>query len=357
MKLVKSYTAKIEGNKDKIEYLRETLKTIQEMSDYIFSLGKDKWFNQKELYRILRTKYPSLKSKVLQQFMQLYLPSGKKKLPKKKAIKSSIILDNQNFDIQLRSDNKLSSIWLRFHRINFPLISNQLLEKLKDCNLKTDVKYCQIFLRKDKLYCKVSIVKEVTEPVGSSNPIAIDLNTKTIVSSKNKFYNLKKLFHVRYERNKKNNWKSKNINNIAKNQIHLVTNEIVSDLKKQKSEVLIVEDLNFKRSQKQFAKKENFVKNTFCYGILSNQLEYKCIENGIKFVKVNPMLTSKLCWNCGGLNTARPKQNKFVCLDCNYKVHADLNASRNILDCYKNPQKFLKLRSEWAKSQSSPVEF
>ena len=129
MKLVKSYTAKIEGNKDKIEYLRETLKTIQEMSDYIFSLGKDKWFNQKELYRILRTKYPSLKSKVLQQFMQLYLPSGKKKLPKKKAIKSSIILDNQNFDIQL-SDNKLSSIWLRFHRINFPLISNQLLERL-----------------------------------------------------------------------------------------------------------------------------------------------------------------------------------------------------------------------------------
>ena len=128
MKLVKSYTAKIDGNKDKIEYLRETLNTIQEMSDYIFSLGKDKWFNQKELYRICREKYPDIKSKVLQNLIRFYMPISGKKLPKKKPIKASICID-QNFDIQL-SDNKLSSIWLRFHRINFPLISNQLLERL-----------------------------------------------------------------------------------------------------------------------------------------------------------------------------------------------------------------------------------
>ena len=355
MKLTKSYTAIIDGNKSKLEYLTSTLKTLQEMSDYIFSLGKEKWFDQKPLYHELRLKYPTLKSKILQQFMQEYLPIRGKKNPKK-AIKASIILDDQNFSIKL-TENKLTSIWLKFHIKKFPLFSKYLLEKLKQVNLETQVKCCQIFMNNNKLYCKVSLCYEIMEQDRSSNPIAIDINTKCIVSSDNKFYNTKRLFHTRYERNKKNKWKSKNISNLTKNTIHLLSNKIISDLKSQGSEVLVLEDLKFSSRKKGFNKVNNFILNTFYQGQLRNVLEYKCIEAGIKTVKVNPEYTSKVCWNCGSLNTQRPKQNSFVCMDCNNKIHADLNASRNILDCYENPKEFLKLHPKWATNQSSRVEF
>ena len=324
MNLIKSYTSIISGNKEKLEYLKNTLATNQEMSDYIFSLGKDKWSNQKELYQELRIKYPALKSKILQQFMQLYLPIRGKKQPKKKSIKASIILDNQNFSFKL-TNNKLTSIWLKFHLRKFPILSKHLLEKLKNSNLEKEVKYCLIFKRNNKLYCKVTIVKDIDEQKELINPLSIDINTKNMVSSKSKFYNLKRLFHTKFERCKKNKWKSKNISNITKDSIHKVSNEIISDLKKQGSKVLVLEDLKFSKSQKKYAKKENFILNTFFYGILKNFFEYKCIENGIKLIKVNPALTSKLCSKCGSLNTSRPVQNLFVCLDCNYKLHADLN--------------------------------
>ena len=354
MKIIKSYTAIIGGNKSKLEYLTNTLKTIQEMSDYIFFLEKDKWNNKNcELYYLCREKFPSINSNILQNFLGKYRFVTGKKLPRKKAHKSVIFI-SQNFNIRI-IENKLTSLWLRFGRKNYPLFSRYLLEKLKNIS-NNQIECCQIYSENDKLYCKVFISYEVEEPISSNNPIAIDMNTKAIVSSDNKFYNMKRLFHTRYENRKKNNWKSKNISNLVKNQIHLVSNKIISDLKHQGSEVLVLEDLKFSNlKKKSYNKKQNFVFNTFFHGHIRDYLTYKCIENGIKVVKVKPEYTSKIFNKTGSLNTIRPVQNLIVCLDNNQQLHADLNASRNILDCYLNPQGFKNLHSKWATIQSSPV--
>jgi hypothetical protein len=198
MKLCKSYTIKIDGNKSKTDYLKTTLIEIDKLSKYVFSLGKEKWSDQKELYRICREQFPSLNSKVLQNFISLYQPKPGRKIPTKKHIKSGIFID-QNFDVQKDETTKLTNYWLKFHRKRFPLFGKKNLERIS--NLK-NIKLVQIFNRADKLYCKLTVVEEITDPQGSTNPdeiVGLDINSARIVLSNNRFYHCKKLKHRKIE--------------------------------------------------------------------------------------------------------------------------------------------------------------
>jgi putative transposase len=64
-------------------------------------------------------------------------------------------------------------------------------------------------------------------------------------------------------------------------------------------------------------------------------LKYKCLDRGIKVEKIHPAYTSKTCSRCQSKNTRRPRQDQFVCLDCNFQLNADLNGSRNIEMFYR----------------------
>jgi len=58
-------------------------------------------------------------------------------------------------------------------------------------------------------------------------------------------------------------------------------------------------------------------------------LEYKCDYNNIKYTYINPAYTSKVCNKCSSFGIR--KGDIFTCLKCG-EIHADLNASINILD-------------------------
>jgi len=349
MKLCKSYTVKIDGNKSKIDYLKTALIELNKLSQYVFSLGKDKWsedFN--ELYKNCREKFPILNSKVLQTFLRNhYCFQTGKKLPKK-AVKASIYIDTQSFDVQKDETTKLTNYWIKFHRKRFPLFGKRNLERIS--NLK-NVKLVQIFSRADKLYCKLVVVDEITEPQGSTNPseiVGLDINSARIVLSNNHFYHCKKLKHYKIE-HYKNNRKHKNLNNFTRNEVHNITSEIVKDLQLTGIKVLVLENLKNLRKgctdkiRHKGTSKKNYIVNSIPTGMFRSFLQYKCHQVGIKVEIVNPAYTSQTCSSHNILGE-RSGYN-FVCTNHNHQLDADLNASRNIRNRY--------IHSECATSQFS----
>ena len=345
MKSCKSYTCKISGNVEKISFLEETIDIIEDLSWYVFNLNKrfpktNWWNNQKNLYHSCRRFFPELNSKILQNFISLYKPKPGRKLPKYKSIRPGIFVD-QGMNLKINNSNKLTNFWLRFSKRNFPLFGKFLKKKILD---PSKVKLIKIFKNSKGLYCKLHYVQEVPDITTSnnSNIIGLDLNTKRLVLSNNIFYNIKRLYHRKLE-HKKNKLNKRNLQNYTKDFVHKLTTQISNDLKYLRVEVLVLEDLrNLRKSASKKlktskGKKLNYIINSIPWGMFSNFLEYKCLDRGIKVEKIHPAYTSKTCSRCSSSrNTERPRQDQFVCLDCKYRLDADLNGSRNIEKFYRN---------------------
>jgi IS605 OrfB family transposase len=62
-------------------------------------------------------------------------------------------------------------------------------------------------------------------------------------------------------------------------------------------------------------------------------VEYKAEEHGITVKQVNPQYTSQRCshTDCGFTHPDnRPSQHSFCCQKCEYEIHADYNAAKNV---------------------------
>ncbi|GAA9945895.1 hypothetical protein VN0902_09020 [Helicobacter pylori] len=60
-------------------------------------------------------------------------------------------------------------------------------------------------------------------------------------------------------------------------------------------------------------------------------LDYKQQHNGKLLVKVPPQYTSKTYYNCGSINPKlKLNHRQYLCPDCGYKEHRDINATNNI---------------------------
>ena len=344
MKSCKSYTCKISGNVEKVNFLNETIDIIEDLSWFVFSLGtnysKNWWYNQKNLYHHCRRFFPELNSKILQNFISLYKPKSGRKLPKYKPIKSGIFVD-QGFNIKINNSNSLTNFWLRFSRRNFPVFGKYLKKKILE---PEKVKLVQIFKNSKGLYCKVIYVEELPDITTSNNSkiFGLDVNTKRMVLSNNIFYNIKRLYHRKLE-HYKNKQRKRNLNNFTKDFLHKLTTQIANDLSAQGTEVLILENLKGLRKSASRklgtskGRKLNYIINSMSFGMFQNFLTYKCLDLGIKVEKIHPAYTSKTCSRCGCRKaTSRPKQDKFLCQDCKYQLDADLNGSRNIRNFYRN---------------------
>jgi putative transposase len=68
------------------------------------------------------------------------------------------------------------------------------------------------------------------------------------------------------------------------------------------------------------------------WGSFARILAYKLEERGGTLVTVNPAYTSQTCSWCGTIDKlSRESQSRFVCRNCGFEEHADINASLNIL--------------------------
>jgi putative transposase len=66
---------------------------------------------------------------------------------------------------------------------------------------------------------------------------------------------------------------------------------------------------------------------------LRRRLTYKCEWYGSKLIAVDPRYTSQACQQCGCIDRrSRATQMLFMCVECGFIDHADVNAAKNILD-------------------------
>ena len=112
--------------------------------------------------------------------------------------------------------------------------------------------------------------------------------------------------------------------NFAKTYNHQLSHEIVKFAKNHKCESINLEKLT----------KEGFnnrILRNWSYYELQSMIKYKAEREGIKVRYVNPAYTSQRCSKCGHIEKAnRQTQARFKCIECDFELHADHNASINI---------------------------
>ena len=163
MKTYKSFTCKISGNINKVNFLNEQLDVINDLSWFVFTLGTKYsiswWKDQKKLYHHCRLFFPEINSRILQNFISQYQPKGKRTVPKHKIIEPAIYLAQcNNLVFKITNNTKITNYWLRFSKRNFPLFGKNSLVRLKN---PKNVKLVQIFRKNEILYCKFSYLNEI----------------------------------------------------------------------------------------------------------------------------------------------------------------------------------------------------
>ncbi|MCX7911181.1 MAG: RNA-guided endonuclease TnpB family protein [Endomicrobia bacterium] len=121
----------------------------------------------------------------------------------------------------------------------------------------------------------------------------------------------------------------------VKSEIRRILNRII---KLYKPARIVIEDLRYflKRVMKKFPKHMKRVIMRFGFEEIKKKLQEIQEEYGIEVVYVNPAYTSQICSNCEYVDKEnRKSRNKFECKYCGKKLHADVNASRNLLDRVK----------------------
>lgn len=118
----------------------------------------------------------------------------------------------------------------------------------------------------------------------------------------------------------------KQISDINKNHKHQLSSRLVKKLPR----AIVVENLSI----------TNMLKNRCLsraihecgWYELYEQLEYKCRENGIEFIKIDRFYpSSKTCSKCGYIHKELTlKDRVFICPSCRFVIDRDLNAARNI---------------------------
>lgn len=118
----------------------------------------------------------------------------------------------------------------------------------------------------------------------------------------------------------------KRIADINKNHKHQLSSRLVKKLPR----AIVVEDLSIRNMLKN--RHLSRVIHECGWGELYEQLEYKCKESGIEFIKINRFYpSSKTCSSCGHIHkTLTLKDRVFTCPSCGFVMDRDLNAARNI---------------------------
>jgi len=98
---------------------------------------------------------------------------------------------------------------------------------------------------------------------------------------------------------------------------------------------LVVGDITNIRKDKNFGKVGNQKLHSWSFSKFIQQLEYKAMKAGIRFVRVNEAYTSQTCSVCKIIRKSNRKhRGLYVCKRCGNTINADVNGAVNILKKY-----------------------
>jgi len=221
-------------------------------------------------------------------------------------------------------------------------------------------KFCQIIFDKGKWYAHV--VYDVAEaiPVLNDKVKAVDLGIiNTAVSVDNGggavVYSGKQILAIQHYFNKEKSkvtsiltkqypkrHSSRVLRILQKKQnsqithaLHIHSKGIVQDCTNKGIKTLVCGDVTDIRKDKNIGHVNNQKLHSWSFSKFTQQLEYKCIKAGIRFVRVNEAYSSQECSSCGiRRKSNRKHRGLYVCKSCGIRINADVNGARNILNKY-----------------------
>lgn len=324
--------------KSLIETLKECNRVCNEISD---TAWQNKTFNKFKLQHLI---YHSIKKSSKLSAQALVRCIGK--------VSDSYRLDKKvqrrfkplgaiAYDVRILSYNiekQIVSIWSVDGRLKIPFLcyNPKYLPYIKG---EADLVY-----KKGKFFLFQTVevpeddIKDVEEFIGVDFGI-IQLATtsdgksfsgKEIDNARIKINTIKKALQKRGSKSAKRHLKklSGRERRFKSNTNHIIAKQIVQ-LAKDTNRGIALENLKGFKVSVRKEQREQFGK--WAFDELGNFTAYKARLNGIPVVFVNSRNTSRTCSKCGHISKSNRKtQSEFVCVQCNFSLNADLNASRNI---------------------------
>lgn len=218
-------------------------------------------------------------------------------------------------------------------------------------------KMCQIVFRNGEWFAHV--IYEITEPEIKLNDkvMAIDLGIiNTAVTRDNQgnstihtgkgilsvqHYFNSRIARVQSKLPKNRKW-SKTLTRLTekknrqiKQMLHTISKRIVEQARQNGIKTIVIGDITDIRKDRHFRKKESQKLHSWSFSKLTQQIEYKAVLSGIRFVRVNEKDTSKTCSCCGTIRKSnRIHRGLYRCKNCRRVINSDLNGAINILKKY-----------------------
>ena len=202
---------------------------------------------------------------------------------------------------------------------------------------------CTLNYKNKEFYLHIFVETDTPKSIGSK-VLGIDRGINNIaVCSDNSFVNSKhtkrikgKYAHLRKELQSKGTRSAKRkLKKIAererrfvRNSNHIIANGILS----KPYDVFALEDLTNIRVQKRLGKRFNQKLGNWSFNELEQIMKYKAEGIGKKVILIDGRYSSQKCSKCGYTSRSNRKTSDFKCGSCGLKLHADLNAARNIAE-------------------------
>lgn len=106
--------------------------------------------------------------------------------------------------------------------------------------------------------------------------------------------------------------------------LHTSSREIIDEAIEYEKPMIVLEDLT------NYRKTAPSAIHDWPFALFQEMIMYKAKSKGIPVETVDPRNTSKSCRNCGYTHSSNRSSHEFICGECGYEVHADVNAAINI---------------------------
>ena len=261
---------------------------------------------------------------------------------------------NLNYKIKPRFDGKSINLDNRFWSLNTSVNSFDYWVKLgsignKIClflplkNHKHNKQFvdwkragsCRLLRNNGKF--KIELIYEKATPVihKQSKTLAIDAGINCLMScsdGRQIGLELKKLLNELNQKQQKSKAYNRKLN-----QIHNYVRWCVNQLDWANLSDLVIENLKYIQidTKKRVNKATRKLLSKWNLGLWHHAIEQKCEANCVCLHQVEPRYTSQTCPCCGNVDKRNRDGVLFRCTSCGYEANADLNASINILNRFR----------------------
>ncbi len=329
--------------------LLETGKRFREACQKVLDYGfPEHTFNKNKLnrgtYRGIREAIPTMPSALVQTARDAASEALKQTELQKQIRRKSLTIRYDRRTFKFYPDSCTVSLTSVKGTLVFPVAKSPLIDKYRgeytNAQVHIDTKHRKMSVMIQVELPDKEVEKEVSRDIES---IGIDRGIKNIaVLSNNMFFNSGHLRSVkgryRYNRSASQHAGTRSahrkLKELSGRERRFVqnTNRVISkQIVNLHFDLIALEDLKSAgMRRKHNGRRFNTMLGSWSPYQLEQFIEYKAENTGKTVIYVNPKYTSQGCSKCGYIDMNNRKGSVFHCLNCNFELHADLNAARNI---------------------------